>query len=248
MFARRSCSWSASSPNRFPRCASRAGAATECVALVLIPTYNERENLPLLVAACCGTPDVPVLVVDDGSPDGTGQIADASLARSGAARRCMHRTGGARPRAARTSTACARAWRPVPTSRLPDGRRPVARPGGPAAAARGRQRGRPGHRLALRPGRRVENWPRAPAVPERVRQQVHPRHHRTARARLHQRLPLLAARALARLPLDRHPLGRLRLPGRDDLGGKPGWRHASRKSRSASSNGGAGVSKMSGAA
>jgi len=46
-------------------------------ALVIIPTYNERENLPLIV------PDVlardmrlSVLVVDDNSPDGTGRIAD----------------------------------------------------------------------------------------------------------------------------------------------------------------------------
>lgn len=45
--------------------------------LVIIPTYNERENLPLIVRrvhdAC---PAVHVLVVDDGSPDGTGELAD----------------------------------------------------------------------------------------------------------------------------------------------------------------------------
>lgn len=44
---------------------------------VLIPTYNERENLPLIVARVReGVPDVDVAVLDDNSPDGTGQVAD----------------------------------------------------------------------------------------------------------------------------------------------------------------------------
>jgi dolichol-phosphate mannosyltransferase len=46
---------------------------------VCLPTYNERENLEKMVRAL-GEHDVNVLVVDDGSPDGTGEIADA-LAR-----------------------------------------------------------------------------------------------------------------------------------------------------------------------
>ena len=46
-------------------------------ALVIIPTYNEIENLPLIVARVHkARPDVHVLVVDDGSPDGTGKLAD----------------------------------------------------------------------------------------------------------------------------------------------------------------------------
>ena len=45
--------------------------------LVIIPTYNERENLPLIVGRVhAAQPDVHVLIVDDGSPDGTGQLAD----------------------------------------------------------------------------------------------------------------------------------------------------------------------------
>lgn len=45
--------------------------------LVIIPTYNERENLPLIVGRVhAAQPDVHVLVVDDGSPDGTGRLAD----------------------------------------------------------------------------------------------------------------------------------------------------------------------------
>lgn len=49
--------------------------------LVLIPTYNERDNIERVVArlhAC--VPDADVLVLDDASPDGTGDIADALAA------------------------------------------------------------------------------------------------------------------------------------------------------------------------
>jgi dolichol-phosphate mannosyltransferase len=45
--------------------------------LVIIPTYNERDNLPLIVGRLhTARPDVHVLIVDDGSPDGTGELAD----------------------------------------------------------------------------------------------------------------------------------------------------------------------------
>jgi dolichol-phosphate mannosyltransferase len=44
-------------------------------ATVCLPTYNERENVERLVRAL-GEHDVRVLVIDDGSPDGTGEIAD----------------------------------------------------------------------------------------------------------------------------------------------------------------------------
>ena len=40
--------------------------------LVVIPTYNERDNLPDLVRAVLADRRSPVMVVDDGSPDGTG--------------------------------------------------------------------------------------------------------------------------------------------------------------------------------
>ncbi|GIV16808.1 MAG: dolichyl-phosphate beta-D-mannosyltransferase [Armatimonadota bacterium] len=47
-------------------------------AVVVIPTYNERENLPLVCQQVLQATDgqVHILVVDDNSPDGTGQIAD----------------------------------------------------------------------------------------------------------------------------------------------------------------------------
>ena len=45
--------------------------------IVIIPTYNEAENIRLLVADILSLPvPVEVVVVDDNSPDGTGQIAD----------------------------------------------------------------------------------------------------------------------------------------------------------------------------
>ena len=44
-------------------------------ATVCLPTYNERENLEPMVRAL-GEHGVRVLVIDDGSPDGTGEIAD----------------------------------------------------------------------------------------------------------------------------------------------------------------------------
>lgn len=50
--------------------------------LVIIPTYDERENLPrVLDRVRTAVPDADVLVVDDGSPDGTGEIADARAAQ-----------------------------------------------------------------------------------------------------------------------------------------------------------------------
>lgn len=50
-------------------------------ALVVVPTYNEKENLPQIVPAILAQdPRLEVLVVDDGSPDGTGAIADAMAA------------------------------------------------------------------------------------------------------------------------------------------------------------------------
>jgi len=41
-------------------------------AIVVVPTYNERENLPVLVEGLMRHENVRVLVVDDQSPDGTG--------------------------------------------------------------------------------------------------------------------------------------------------------------------------------
>src|SRR6266705_6861367 len=50
--------------------------------LVIIPTYNERENLTPLAARLLALPvPIDLLVVDDNSPDGTGEVADALAAQ-----------------------------------------------------------------------------------------------------------------------------------------------------------------------
>ncbi len=61
--------------------------------LVIIPTYNERENLPLIVGRVHkALPDVHILIVDDGSPDGTGQLADELALADPDRVHVMHRT------------------------------------------------------------------------------------------------------------------------------------------------------------
>ena len=62
-------------------------------ALVVVPTYNERQNLPLLVTGLMQHPNVRVLVVDDDSPDGTGGVADELAAAHAGRVDVMHRIG-----------------------------------------------------------------------------------------------------------------------------------------------------------
>jgi dolichol-phosphate mannosyltransferase len=62
-------------------------------ALVVIPTYNERANLPVLLAGLMQHADVRVLVVDDQSPDGTGQVADSLVQEYPGRVDVLHRTG-----------------------------------------------------------------------------------------------------------------------------------------------------------
>ena len=51
---------------------------------VIIPTYNERDNLePIVGRVRAAVPEADILVVDDGSPDGTGEIADKLAASDG---------------------------------------------------------------------------------------------------------------------------------------------------------------------
>ncbi|WP_370893166.1 polyprenol monophosphomannose synthase [Janibacter sp. GXQ6167] len=60
---------------------------------VLIPTYNERENLPLIVERVrAAVPSADIVVLDDNSPDGTGQVAD-DLAAADSQIHVVHRAG-----------------------------------------------------------------------------------------------------------------------------------------------------------
>ena len=60
---------------------------------LIVPTYNERENLPALVAAIHALPvQVHIIVVDDNSPDGTGDVADELAARLPSVE-VIHRSG-----------------------------------------------------------------------------------------------------------------------------------------------------------
>ncbi|MCW2614102.1 MAG: putative glycosyl transferase [Frankiales bacterium] len=60
--------------------------------LVIVPTFNERENLePIAARLHAAVPSASLLVVDDGSPDGTGDIADR-LAAADERVHVLHRT------------------------------------------------------------------------------------------------------------------------------------------------------------
>jgi dolichol-phosphate mannosyltransferase len=63
--------------------------------LVVIPTYNERDNIEqLLTRLHAAVPGADALVVDDGSPDGTGELVDKLAAADGRVR-VLHRTAKA---------------------------------------------------------------------------------------------------------------------------------------------------------
>ena len=62
---------------------------------VVIPTYNEAENLPALTAELWALPipNLKILIVDDASPDGTGEIAEELASRQPERISIIHRTG-----------------------------------------------------------------------------------------------------------------------------------------------------------
>jgi dolichol-phosphate mannosyltransferase len=61
-------------------------------AVVIVPTYNEHDNLDVLVRAILANPGFRVMVVDDNSPDGTGALADALAAEFAGRVEVLHRT------------------------------------------------------------------------------------------------------------------------------------------------------------
>lgn len=63
--------------------------------IIVIPTYNEADNLPVMAEAlfALGVEDLGILVIDDGSPDGTGQVADHLQEQHPGRFHVMHRLG-----------------------------------------------------------------------------------------------------------------------------------------------------------
>jgi dolichol-phosphate mannosyltransferase len=75
-----------------PECGA-TGDALPDRALVIVPTYNERFNIARLIPAILAQdPSLEILVVDDGSPDGTGAIVDG-IAANNTRVNVMHRAG-----------------------------------------------------------------------------------------------------------------------------------------------------------
>ncbi len=62
---------------------------------IVVPTYNEKENLPILVdrLRALPLPDLSILVIDDNSPDGTGALADELAVRFPGCLSVIHRSG-----------------------------------------------------------------------------------------------------------------------------------------------------------
>ena len=60
--------------------------------VIIMPTYNERQNLEIIAGRVReSVPEADLLVVDDNSPDGTGDLAD-QLAETDQPSQVMHRT------------------------------------------------------------------------------------------------------------------------------------------------------------
>ena len=126
--------------------------------VICLPTYDERENLEPMVRAlgALGLEGLEVLVIDDGSPDGTGEIADR-LAAELPWVHVLHRERkeGLGPA---YLAGFARALGARRRLRLRDGLRLLARPGRRAPARRGRGGRGSRARLALRAGGGTRNW------------------------------------------------------------------------------------------
>ncbi|MDQ3809341.1 MAG: polyprenol monophosphomannose synthase [Chloroflexota bacterium] len=74
--------------------AAAAQTSSKATALVILPTYNERENLERIVGAILEqAPELEVLIVDDNSPDGSGEIADHLAAAQPRRVHVLHRAG-----------------------------------------------------------------------------------------------------------------------------------------------------------
>ena len=134
--------------------------------LVVIPTYNERDNLAEIVARVrAAVPAASVLVVDDNSPDGTGDLAD-ELARADVAVHVLHRAGKAGLGAAYLAAfdwALARGYDPVVQLDADGSHLPEQMPRLLERLASTDGAGRPGDVVIGSrwvPGGAIENWPK----------------------------------------------------------------------------------------
>ena len=95
--------------------------------VIVVPTYNEIDNLPVLFdrLSSLGIPRMVVLVVDDNSPDGTGELADRMAADNPGQIEVLHRPGKAGLGKAYVH-GLGHALELGADRRRPDGRRPVA--------------------------------------------------------------------------------------------------------------------------
>ena len=186
--------------------------------LVLIPTYNERENLPLLVADVLAVPGTEILVIDDQSPDGTGRLAEELAVRHPGRLRRDAPHGPARPGRVLSRRLQARG-RIGRRSRRADGRRPLARPAVPAGDDRGDGRSGSRGRLALSARHQRRELAAASHHPLVLRQRLHPVGDRPRSQRLHYRLSMLAARSAGQAAARPNRLGRLFLRRRSHVPG-----------------------------
>jgi glycosyltransferase involved in cell wall biosynthesis len=188
--------------------------------VVVIPTYDEAAALPSLLDRILALPEpCDVLVVDDASPDGTGELADAYEQRTGGRVRVLHRKGklglGSAYRdgfkQAMANGASIIIEMDADHSHNPEIPRP---PGGGG----GEQR-RPGDREPLRQRGRVENWPfRRLLLSRFANYYVNAAAGSLgARQRRHVRLPRLPARGPGAHRTGGGDLERVLLPDRDGV-------------------------------
>src|SRR3989304_1700814 len=114
---------------------------------VIVPTYNERDSLPILIdrlAHVAAGVVLEVVIVDDGSPDGTGALAEELARTAPMPIRVVHRPGKAGLASAGMDGGA--------VARGRQGRGPLASPGTAPRSRRGRRgRGGRGGRVAVRP-------------------------------------------------------------------------------------------------
>ena len=80
-------------PTAQPQTEEEPAASAQGPILVIIPTYNESENIARIISRTrSAVPDAHVLIADDNSPDGTGKLAD-EIASNDDHVHVMHRLG-----------------------------------------------------------------------------------------------------------------------------------------------------------